>query len=175
MKLVLSCVIALAPACVVAAKHEPIHDPAAAAAAFDTLKSLAGKWRGEGIAGNERSSVDLQYEVVSAGTAVMERLFVGTPHEMITMYHRDGDRLVLTHYCSVGNQPSMELLGWTASPETVMSFGFTGASNWPSTDSLVMHDARLVLTGNQQLSTTWSAWNHGKLDHSANFTFSRVP
>lgn len=175
MKRALFISIALAPACVVSAKQEPIHDPAASAAAFDTLKSLAGTWRGEGVAGDQRTSVDLHFEVVSAGTAVMERLFVGTPHEMVTMYHRDGDRLVLTHYCSVGNQPSMELKGWTASPEAVMSFGFTGASNWASQDALVMHDARLVVTGANQLSTTWSAWNHGKLDHSANFTFSRVP
>jgi len=27
---------------------------------------------------------------------------------MLTLYHRDGNRLVLTHYCREGNQPGMQ-------------------------------------------------------------------
>ncbi len=31
------------------------------------------------------------------------------PENMITMFHRDGDRLLMTHYCGAGNQPRMKV------------------------------------------------------------------
>jgi len=31
----------------------------------------------------------------------------GTPHEMVTMFHRDDTALMATHYCSAMNQPRM--------------------------------------------------------------------
>ena len=43
------------------------------------------------------------------GSAVTETLFPGTAHEMMSVYHMDGDDLVLTHYCAGGNQPRMML------------------------------------------------------------------
>ena len=45
------------------------------------------------------------YGVTAAGTAVMEALFPETDHEMLTVYHLEGNDLVLTHYCAMGNQP----------------------------------------------------------------------
>ncbi len=32
------------------------------------------------------------------------------PENMITMFHMDGDRLLMTHYCGAGNQPRMKLV-----------------------------------------------------------------
>jgi len=42
------------------------------------------------------------------GTAVLERFThpgSGGPQTMLTVYHLDGDDLLLTHYCVAGNQP----------------------------------------------------------------------
>ena len=79
-------------------------------AELETVKSLAGKWMGTArhSNGNEEQTT-VEYQVTSGGSAVEEKLFPGTPHEMISMYHDQGGKLAMTHYCMLGNQPQMEL------------------------------------------------------------------
>ena len=48
-----------------------------------------------------------RYAVTAGGTAVMETVFPGTQHEMVTVYHADGPDIVLQHFCMEGNQPRM--------------------------------------------------------------------
>ena len=46
---------------------------------------------------------------------------------MISMFHMDNDRLLLTHYCSTGNQPRMVA---SLSPDgKTMTFDFLDATN----------------------------------------------
>jgi hypothetical protein len=160
--------------CVIVTNEERTSNPEHAQQAFDMLKSLAGQWHGTATSGNQQFPVDVTYEVVSAGSAVMERLFKGTEHEMVTLYHRDGERLLLTHYCSQGNQPRMELVGWTALPEATASFTFCDSTNWADASQLIMHDARLTSISEDHLTASWTAWVNGKADHTANFSFERV-
>ncbi len=47
--------------------------------------------------------------------------------DMISMFHMDGDRLLLTHYCSAGNQPRMAA---SLSPDgKSVTFNFVDATN----------------------------------------------
>lgn len=64
---------------------------------FEFLKSLAGTWTG--------SEATMEFQVTAGGHAVVEREFVGTPMEMVTVYHMAAGQLVATHYCMLGNQP----------------------------------------------------------------------
>src|SRR5690348_2757738 len=73
------------------------------AACFERLKSLAGDWMGKGPGGQEITM--LRFRVTAGGSALEETEFPGTDHEMVTVFHMDGDRLALTHYCHLGNQP----------------------------------------------------------------------
>ncbi len=63
--------------------------------AFERLKSLEGTWKGTTEDGKPFS---VSYKVVSAGSVVME---TDNVHEnessMITMYHLDGGKLMMTH------------------------------------------------------------------------------
>lgn len=87
-----------------------------AAAAFERLKALEGTWSGmpEGE-GEAKAEAEIQDEtthelrVSAAGHVLMETMAAGTEHEMINMYHLDGEELLVTHYCSGGNQPRMRL------------------------------------------------------------------
>ena len=74
---------------------------------LEALKKLAGDWVAVGKDGKATAKVISSIRVTSAGTAVQETLFPGSDHEMVTMYHLDGDDLILTHYCSLGNQPRL--------------------------------------------------------------------
>ena len=68
---------------------------------------LEGEWIGTHINHEgQEEQLKLVYRNVSGGTAVEERIFAGTPKEMITVYHGDGsNRVLMTHYCALGNQP----------------------------------------------------------------------
>ena len=76
-------------------------------AAFERLKALAGEWEGTNGRG---LPARLTYRVTSQGTMLLETLASkeqdGKEVEMMTAYHVDGDRLMMTHYC-VNTQPRM--------------------------------------------------------------------
>src|SRR5262245_3514980 len=76
-------------------------------AAFERFKQLAGEWVGKG----EGPGMHVTYRVTSGGTAVIETDAPGTEQEMVTIIHPDGDDLILTHYCMLGNQPQMKAPG----------------------------------------------------------------
>ena len=74
------------------------------------IKGLAGSWVGETDLGQGPQPVQIVYRVTAAGSAVVETFNPGTPMEMVTMYHDQKGKLVMTHYCMLGNQPKMRLV-----------------------------------------------------------------
>jgi len=108
--------VALAAAALGLAGRTAAGEPAAAAPAeapspeFDRIRALAGDWEGTAVGHGAAKPMPTRatVRVVSAGSAVMLVTDPGTPHEMVTMFHRDDDALVATHYCSAMNQPRMK-------------------------------------------------------------------
>lgn len=76
---------------------------------FEKMKELAGVWEGKADMGKGLEQLKVTYELTSAGNAIVERFDAGKPHEMVTVYHDYNGKLTMTHYCSLGNQPHMEL------------------------------------------------------------------
>jgi hypothetical protein len=87
-----------------AGQSSAANEKAKSAAAFERLISLVGEWEGT----NSSGQVKATYTLVSGGSALMERLQSGSEPEMLTLYSLDGDHLLVTHYCSMGNQPQMK-------------------------------------------------------------------
>jgi len=99
---------------------------------FDKLKSLTGSWQGKNTNGQP---VQVSFRVTSGGSALMSE--IQGNEDMITMFHLDGDRLLLTHYCGAGNQPRMKA---TASPDGKnITFDFVDATNLASPHIGHMH------------------------------------
>src|SRR5262249_24076165 len=98
------------------------------AAALARLKSLAGEWKGT-TATPAGPPVAVHYQVTSGGHAVVETLFPGTDHEMMSVYYLEGGNLVLTHYCDSGNQPHMRLDVAASTPESLV-FAFDGGTSF---------------------------------------------
>ena len=104
--------------------------------AFEKLKSLEGAWAGKADDGR---SVQVSNRVISGGSVVMSEIL---NENMISMFYLDGDRLLMTHYCSAGNQPRMLA---TISPDgKTITFNFLDATNLLS--SQPGHMQRLVVT-----------------------------
>lgn len=106
-------------------------------AAFDKLKSLEGTWAGKG---SEGQPLTVTFRVTSAGSAIMSE--IQGPENMISMFHLDGERLMMTHYCATGNQPRM--IGTMSPDGKSVTFNFLDATNVLSTQP--GHMERVVVT-----------------------------
>ncbi len=131
-----------------------------AKAAFERLKSLAGTWQGAAGHGAENQNASVTYRVASGGSVVQETLFPGTPHEMISMYHLADGRLVMTHYCAMGNQPRMKLDLAASTPDRLV-FAFDGGTNFDPAKDGHVHSGTIEWKGDL-LHADWTVWTGGK-------------
>jgi hypothetical protein len=100
-----------------------------------------------------------RYAVTAAGSAVVETVFPGTPHEMVTVYHADGPDIVLTHYCMEGNQPRMR----ARSPRgSRFEFEYDGGTNIDPGRDRHMHTALLELLGVDEITSEWTELDSGQ-------------
>ncbi len=94
---------------------------------FDQMKSLVGSWEGKNSQGEP---LHVSFRSTGGDSALMSVITSAEHHqqEMVSMIHMDGpDRLMLTHYCSSGNQPRMAA---TSSPDgKTITFDFFDGTN----------------------------------------------
>ena len=125
---------------------------------FDKLKTLTGSWKGKSSNGQP---VQVSFRVTSGGSALMSEIQGG--EDMITMFHLDGDRLMLTHYCGAGNQPRMKA---TASPDgETITFEFLDATNLASPQAGHMHRAIFTIPDSEHHTEEWFFEQDGKEVH----------
>ena len=137
-------------------------------AEFDKLKSLEGAWEGTTSDGKP---AHLSYTVTSMGSAVMESIdHEGMPGMMITMYHLDGDNLMMTHYCSAGNQPRMRLISTTPNSITFKMFD---ATNLASDNEGHMSGLTMTWQDKDHITADWTYSKDGKEQHHGIFKLSR--
>lgn len=129
-------------------------------AALERLKALAGTWEGT-TAGPEGHPAKSVFSVTAGGTAVMERMFAGTPQEMVTVYFLDGTALRATHYCSAGNQPQMRFDAG-ASSASDLRFAFDGGTGFDPKKDMHVRSARFVFAADGALTEEWEFRNEGK-------------
>jgi len=152
-----------------AAVAVPSNEKAAGALAFEELKTLVGEWEGR----NKSGPVKITYTLVSGGTALMERLQPANEAEMITMYSADGDRIMVTHYCSQGNQPAMksETLKGVAKQ---YSFSLVSVSGLKTPDEGHMVGLVLTMLDKDHLTQEWRYQDKGKTSAEI-FQYKRKP
>jgi len=121
---------------------------------FDKMKSLVGTWEGKMSDGQE---VTMTYSLVSGGTALMA---AGVHDSMVTMYALDGNRLLLTHYCSMGNQPRMSA---SLSPDgKALEFTFVDATNLSGPQAGHMHHAVFTFVDANHYTEEWTFTQDGQ-------------
>jgi hypothetical protein len=149
----------LAVVCVVSAGAAAADskDQSNAALAFDKLKSLVGQWEGT----TDKGRVTTTYELVASGSALLERVNMDGHGEMPTVYYLDGNRLVLTHYCMAGNQPTLQAERFDPASNE-LRFRFVSATNLASANAGHMHDAVFKLGGPDQFTADWTWYENGK-------------
>lgn len=155
-----------------AALAGPGHDHGEAPSMVDALKTLEGTWVLVDESGNPTDEVVSVFKVTAGGSAVIETMFPGTDHEMVTVYHEDRGELVLTHYCMLGNQPRLRAAA--SRDDKTIVFECAGGMNMSSENDHHMHHAVLSFLGPDRLKAEWTSHKDGKEDHGKVFDLARV-
>jgi hypothetical protein len=136
---------------------------------FETMKKLVGDWEGTSDMHGKEAKVTTSYSLTSGGTVIMEKLGAGTDHEMVSMIHNDGDKLALTHYCSMGNAPKMSL---KKADDKEIVFEMTKPSGVKSMSEPHMHKVTLTMPDENTLHQEWVSMAGGKKE-SGVFKYTR--
>jgi hypothetical protein len=100
------------------------------------------------------------FKVTAGGSAVIETHLPGTEQEMVSVYHLDGNDLVMTHYCVLGNQPRTK-----ADPKSepgTIRFEFTGSTNLNVEKDMHMHGATIRFHDANSIEIGGIGWVNGK-------------
>jgi DNA-binding PadR family transcriptional regulator len=139
-----------------------------ARAAFERIKTLKGEWQSSNKSGPDR----LVYSLTAGGSALLEREMMGGEGEMLSVYHLDGDRLILTHYCMAQNQPRMQSRGFDAKTGA-LRFEFLDITN-ATTDATHLHQVTMRIKDDDHLAMEWQGWDKGKAKETETVEFTRV-
>jgi hypothetical protein len=143
------------------------NEKAKSAAAFERLISLVGEWEGT----NSSGQVKATYTLVSGGSALMERLQSNNEPEMLTLYSLDGDHLLVTHYCSMGNQPQMKTATITELSGP-LAFKIVQVTGLKTPDEAHMVGLILTMPDKDHFTQQWTFQDKGK-SQSNLFKFTR--
>ena len=133
---------------------------------FDLLKGMEGNWAGKKQQGQP---VEVTFRITAGGSALMSEIHGHGPENMITMFHMDGDRLLMTHYCGAGNQPRMKVV---AADAKSVSFEFFDGTNIGPGDGHMQHASFTASDADHQVEE-WVFVDHGK-EIKEVFTLARV-
>jgi hypothetical protein len=138
---------------------------------LERMKVLVGTWKGKADMGQGPIEMTVQYRLLAGGTVLEERVFAGTPNEMLTMYYDQGGKLALTHYCVMGNRPGMLL---KSSDPKSLNFDFDPACGIDTATESHMHAMTIRFDNEDTITTSCKAMMNGKevADHAT--TLRRV-
>jgi hypothetical protein len=122
---------------------------------FTLLKGLEGNWAGKNSQGQP---LEVTFRLTAGGSALMSEIHGKGPEDMITMFHMDGDRLLMTHYCGAGNQPRMKVISADAKS---VSFEFFDGTNIGPGDGHMQH-VTFTQPDADHHTEEWVFLDHGK-------------
>jgi hypothetical protein len=168
--LVISCSIAALAGC--SSPRYRAENPGAAAQ-FERLKSLAGSWSAASEAPDAElgaGPVTTTYEVTSGGHALVETEFVGSEHEMLTVYALEHGQLALRHDCTLGNRPHM--LAAPSSDRDVIRFTCDGGEIDGAREQH-MHEEVIHFLPGGGLRADRTMWQDGRPAETVGFVSTR--
>jgi len=140
--------------------------------AFERLKQLVGSWEGMMDMGKGTEKITASYKLTSGGSAILETVFEGAPHEMVTVYHDNPNRkLTMTHYCMLGNQPKMVLKGME---NNQLMFDLSKDADIDVANETHMHAATIKFEGKDKMTQHWTEFKNGKETKGVEIAYTRI-
>jgi hypothetical protein len=126
---------------------------------FERMKGLVGTWAGKTDMGEGPVDITIKYRLLAGGTVLEERMFEGTPNEMVTMYYDQAGKLAMTHYCVMGNRPAMRL---KSSDASTITFDFDPSCGINPSKESHMHALKIRFDNADTITTSCRAFMDGK-------------
>ena len=158
LKSVLTAALLLSPFAIKAAEPPQAPQAKPVSAEFTRMKSLVGAWKGVTDMGQGPVEMTIHYRLLAGGSVLEERVFEGTPNEMLTMFYEKDGKLALTHYCVVGNRPGMVL---KSSDSKTFTFEFDKTCGIDPLTGTVMNGLTLSFDDADTLTATCRAVING--------------
>lgn len=135
---------------------------------LDKLKALAGEWE---MTSEGKTSVAIVSKVTSAGSVYCETMFPGSEHEMTNMFSMDGEAMIVTHYCAMGNQPRMRCKGESA--PGVFLFSRDGGTNIAK-GGTYMGELKVTIVDADHIKQEWQSFSGDQpAEHKVSFELTR--
>jgi hypothetical protein len=165
----------------------PAKEGVEAKAVFARLKKLTGTWNVElaasGKAADFKEKIEKHkdphapqpgviFKLTGAGSALVETQMPGEAHEMVSVYHLDGDELRMTHYCAAGNQPRLKLDRAKSRPDHLV-FVFDGGSNLDPKKDMHIHGLEITFHEDGRVTSAWEGYMGGKSFGTTSFIMTR--
>lgn len=140
--------------------------------AFERLKKLVGVWEGTMDMGKGPQKITASYKLTAANSALVETVFEGAPHEMVSIYHDDSNRLLtMTHYCAEHNQPKLTLTGME---DSKLTLDLAKDSDIDVAREMHIHSATILFNGNDKITQQWTSFEGGKKKQVTEIAYKRV-
>ena len=130
--------------------------------AFKTFERLEGRWAIR--SGQETLPIQMTYEVGSKGSIVTERF-----GKELSVFYRDGQSLLMTHFCNAGNQPRLRLKD--GSQPGVLEFEMFDITNLRDADHVQRVIYRIIDDKRMDLEIVWKK---GTSEESEKYSLTRL-
>ena len=144
-----------------------------AQSAMEILKSLEGDWVREDT-GNEHGANTpvASYKVTAAGSAIVQTSGAGTPNEMATIFHMDGDQLLQTHYCALMNAPVLRFEPSDTPGE--LKFVFHGGTNFDAAVDAHYHEGTIWIKDEDTIDASFVVFTNGEMSTDGRSVLKRA-
>jgi len=132
--------------------------------AFQTFKSLQGKWAIQ--SGGKTQPIEMTYEVGSKGSIVTEQF-----GKELSVIYRDGQSLLMTHFCNAGNAPRLRLRD--SSQPRVMEFEAFDVTNLKSADAAHVERIIYKIVDDKKMDLE-IVWLEGKSEKPEKYTLTKI-
>lgn len=135
---------------------------------FERLKALVGKWHGRTPHGRD---IGLCYRLTANGSSLVETWDLGDGRESLTIYHMDGDVLLASHFCPLGNQPRLALRRASAGR---LEFEFRDGTNLDPAADPHQHSFWIAFQGPDAVVRS-ETYREGAGDETEEVRYQRLP
>ncbi len=139
---------------------------------LEWMKRLVGTWVRVGDDGTATDEVVSIYRETAAGSAIIETTGAGTPNEMATIFHMDGDQLLQTHYCALMNAPVLRFEQSDTPGE--LKFVFHGGTNFDAAVDAHYHEGTLQIKDKDTIETSFVVFANGEISTDGRSVLKRA-
>ena len=132
--------------------------------AFETFKGFEGKWAIR--SGQKTLPFEMTYQIGSKGSIVTEQF-----GKELSVFYRDGQSLLMTHFCNAGNQPRLRLRENTQSG--VFEFLMFDITNLQSSDADHVERVAYRVIDDKTIALE-IVWKNHKPEESEKYTLTRL-